>query len=71
VTHRTDTGRQPAGDDLAPAGRLLAIAGGSVLGWLFGTAALVRRGKPLHPHSAVLDAVIHRASGPARWARRG
>jgi hypothetical protein len=67
VTHRTDTGPQPAGSSLAPAAHLLAVAGGSTLGWLFDMAALVRHGKPLHQHGVVLDAVVHRARGPARW----
>jgi hypothetical protein len=68
VRRRPDTGQQLAGKDLAPTGQRLAAAAGSVLGRLFGTAAVVRRGKPLHPHGVVLDAVVvNRASGPVRW----
>jgi hypothetical protein len=67
VRHRADAGQQPAGYGLASAAQLLAAAAGTVLAWLFGTAALVRRGKPLHPHGVVLDAVVHRTNGPARW----
>lgn len=42
-------------------------AGGTVLGGVFGALARLRRGKPLHPHGTVYDAVLHRTGSPEPW----
>jgi hypothetical protein len=40
---------------------------GSVLDKLFEAVAVVRRGKPLHLRSVLLDATVYRTSAPVRW----
>jgi hypothetical protein len=67
VTRHSDPGTEPAGHQLLAVTQLLPAAAGSVLGQLFGTVALLRRTKPLHPRGVVLDAVVHRTGAPSRW----
>lgn len=42
-------------------------AAGAVLGEVFGAAARLRQGKPLHPHGTVYRAVLRRTGSPERW----
>ncbi len=41
---------------------------GAVVGVVFGAVARMRRGKPLHPHGTVYEAVLRRAGSPQPWA---
>lgn len=40
---------------------------GAALGGVFGIAAVLRRGRPLHPKGIVFDAVIRRSGSPDAW----
>jgi hypothetical protein len=51
----------------APVESLLSAAAGAALGGVFGTLAKLRRGKPLHPHGVVYDAVVRRTGCPTWW----
>ncbi|TDD80284.1 hypothetical protein E1202_30530 [Saccharopolyspora karakumensis] len=44
-----------------------AAAAGAVMGGLFGALARLRRGKPLHPHGTVYEAVLRRTGAPQPW----
>src|SRR5918998_2822121 len=54
-----DDRRMPVTDLLRTAGRAVAVP--------LGALARRRRGKPMHPRGAVLDAVVERAGGPTGW----
>ena len=45
----------------------LPLAAGRAVAVPLGALARLRRGKPMHPRGAVLDAVLERAGGPAGW----